>query len=155
MGIQIISYRCHLKNRMGRTISSTIVRDVILDPEGGDFPLKGLSKALIGIKKDEVREIFLRAQDAYGLYDPNLVITRFLDDAELEFPLEMDERVLVVRDGVKTKMRVVEFSSDTVTLDGNHPLAGQDLVFEIHALDARNATSDEILDAPKGQPFLH
>ena len=119
MGVQIISYRCHLKNRLGHTISSTVVRDVLLDPDAQDVPLKALSEGLRDIKKGESRQISIPAREAYGLYDPKLVMTRFLEES------------------------------------GNHPLAGQDLVFEIQALDAREATIDEIRDAPEGQAFLH
>jgi len=155
MSIQIISYRCNLKNRMGHTISSSVVRDVLLDPEGAQAPLKALSAGLRGIKKGEVRKISLHAHEAYGLYDPKLVLTRLLDESELEAPYKIDERVLVIRDGVKIPMRVIHYSSDTVTLDGNHPLAGQDLVFEIQVLESRDATVEEIRDADLGLPLLH
>lgn len=140
---------------MGRCLSTTVVRDVLLDPDASDLPLRALSEGLRGIKKGEIRQISLRAHEAYGLYDPSLVTTRFLDDANISEPLKMDEQVLVMKDGVRTQMRVIEFSSDKVTLDGNHPLAGQDLVFEVHALDTREATVDEVLNAPVGQSFLH
>lgn len=155
MGIQIISYHCHLKNRMGRTISSTIVRDVLLDPDGKDVPLKALSEGLRNIQKGERREISLSAREAYGLYDPKLVVTKFIDEAGIESPIKMDEQIIVVKDGRRTPMRVINFSSETVTLDGNHPLAGQDLIFEIQALETREATTDELLDVPEGQSFLH
>jgi len=155
MGIQIISYRCNLKNRMGHTISSSLVRDVILDPGSHNAPLKALTDKLAGIKKGEVREISLRAHEAYGLYDPKLVMTRFLDDSDVLAPLKMDEQVIVMRDGIKTPMRVIQFSSETITLDGNHPLAGQDLVFEIYVTDARDATAEEIFESHAGRPYLH
>jgi len=155
MGIQIISYSCHLKNRMGRMISSTIVRDAVLDPDNNQMPLKALSEGLRDIKKGESREIFLRANDAYGFYDPKLVITRSIEEGEFKAPLKLDEQIMVITDGRPTKMRVVQFSEDTITLDGNHPLAGQDLVFEIQALDAREATKDEISEALQGQHLVH
>lgn len=155
MGVQIISYRCHLKNRLGRTISSTIVRDVLLDPDAPDAPLKALSEGLRDIKKGETRQISIPAHEAYGLYDPKLVMTRFLDESDIRSPLKLNEQVVVMREGTPTPMRVINFSPETVTLDGNHPLAGQDLVFEIQALETREATIDEIRDAPEGQSFLH
>ncbi|MEK6555825.1 MAG: peptidylprolyl isomerase [Bdellovibrionota bacterium] len=155
MPIQIISYHCNVKNRMGRLISSTIVRDVLLDPDHSNLPRRARSEGLRGIKKGETRSISIPAQDAYGLYDPKLVLTRFIEDSNLNSPLKIDEQVFVMKNGVRTQMRVIEFSSDTVTLDGNHPLAGQDLIFEILTLDARDATNDEILAAPIGQTFLH
>lgn len=155
MGIQIISYHCHLKNRMGRTISSTIVRDVLLDPDNPQIPLKALSEGLRDIKKNEVRQILLRAHEAYGPYDPTLVKTQFLEDIDLRYPPEMDEKIFVIQDGVSVAMKVIQLSSDTVTLDGNHPLAGQDLIFEIQALEVRDATVEEIRAIPKDQSMLH
>jgi FKBP-type peptidyl-prolyl cis-trans isomerase SlyD len=155
MGIQIISYRCNVKNRMGHKISSSIVRDAMLDPESEKLPLQALNDGLIGIKKGEVREISLRAQEAYGLYDPKLVMTRFLDESDVQSPLKMDEQVIVMKDGIKMPMRVIQFSSETVTLDGNHPLAGQDLIFEIHVIDTREATAVEISESRIGLPYLH
>lgn len=155
MGIQIISYSCHLKNRMGRMISSTIVRDALLDPDNTQLPMQALSEGLRNIQKGESREIFLRANDAYGFYDPKLVITRSIEEGEFKAPLKLDEQIMVIKDGKPTQMRVIQFSEDTVTLDGNHPLAGQDLVFEIQALEAREATKDEILEASLGQHLVH
>lgn len=155
MGVQIISYSCLLKNRMGRMISSTIVRDALLDPDNTQLPLKALSEGLRNIKKGEFREIFLRAHDAYGLYDPNLVITRAIDEDEFLAPLKINEKIIVIKDGKSTPMRVVQFSEDTVTLDGNHPLAGQDLVFEIQALEAREATKDELREALQSSHLVH
>lgn len=155
MGIQIISYRCNLKNRMGHIISSSIVKDVLLDPKDHRSPLKGLSKGLEGIKKGEIREVSLRAHEAYGLYDPKLVVTRAIDESEIEQPFHLHEQVLMVKDGRRTTMRVVQCSSNSVTLDGNHPLAGQDLVFEIHAIDLREATEEELCDTVLDQRLLH
>lgn len=43
--------------------------------------------------------------------------------------------------------RILQIHGEMVTLDGNHPLAGQDLIFEIEALEARAATFEEIADA--------
>ena len=41
-------------------------------------------------------------------------------------------------------MHIIEVKDDTVIVDGNHPLAGQDLTFEIEILDVRDATETEI-----------
>jgi FKBP-type peptidyl-prolyl cis-trans isomerase SlyD len=47
-------------------------------------------------------------------------------------------------DDDKNVYRVTEIYGDKVTLDANHPLAGQDLVFEIETTEARPATQDEV-----------
>lgn len=155
MGIQVVSYRCTLTNRMGRVISSTVAQNVLLHPEAEHVPLKALQEAMRDLKKGERRQVFLRAQEAYGFYDPKLVTTRSLEDSEFETPLKIDEEIRVVKDGKTVMMRVIGLTADTVTLDGNHPLAGQDLIFEIQALEARDATEDEIQENDVVRPLIH
>lgn len=154
MGIQVVSYRCTLKNRMGRVISSTVAQNVLIHPEAEHVPLKALSEALRDLKKGEKRQIFLRAQEAYGFYDPTLVMTRRLDGLEFAGSLKVDDVLNYVREGKAIRVRVTSVSPESVTLDGNHPLAGQDLIFEIQALDARDANPEEI-DDPLEDPLLH
>lgn len=155
MAIQVISYRCTLTNRMGRFISSSVAQNVLLHPEAKHVPLKALSEAMRDLKKGEMRQIFLCASEAYGFYDPNLVITRRLDDSEFTTPFKIGENVRVIRDGQSVWMRVIGVSGESVTLDANHPLAGQDLIFEIQALDARDATTNEIDDSVPTVPLVH
>ncbi len=155
MGIQVVSYRCTLTNSLGRVISSTVAQNVLLHPEVEHVPLKALSKAMRDLKRGEKRQIFLRAHDAYGFYDPNLVVTRRLEESEITTPFKIEEQVQVIKDGRSIWMRGVNVSDETVTLDANHPLAGQDLIFEIQALDARDATKDEIDDSIMTLPLIH
>ncbi len=54
---------------------------------------------------------------------------------------------IVGKSGVQRGYRILELHSDLVSLDGNHPLAGQDLIFEIETLEARDATQQEINDS--------
>jgi len=156
MGVQVVSYRCTLKNAMGRVISSTVARDVLLHPDAEHVQLKALSAGMRDLKKGETRNIFLPAQDAYGFYDPKLVTQRRLDSLEMDLPpLKIDDSVPVMKDGRIVFMRVTEVTPETITLDGNHPLAGQDLIFEIQALDARDALPDEVEDADLSTPLVH
>jgi len=53
--------------------------------------------------------------------------------------------------------RVTKIQGDQVTLDGNHPLAGQDLIFDIEATEARDATSEELAESEEDSvhSYLH
>src|ERR1044072_3595249 len=115
MGIQVVSYRCTLTNSMGRIISSTVAQNVLLHPEAEDIPVKALSKAMGNLKQGKIRQIFLRASEAYGFYDPNLVITYPLEESELAKPFQIDEEVQMMKDGKLTWMRVIDVSDETVT----------------------------------------
>jgi FKBP-type peptidyl-prolyl cis-trans isomerase SlyD len=145
MQAQIVSFKCLLKNVTGQLISTSFNRDVLTSPSGEGAPLEGLAQALHDLKKGERRSIHLKAQEAYGFYDPRKVIL---------FPLNRIPDFNNVRRGQtvsilskKGKLRtyqVLQIHGDLVSLDENHPLAGQDLVFEIEAIETRDATIEEI-----------
>lgn len=148
MAVQVISFRCVLKNQLGRLISSTVNLNVLNDAsQGGDF-LKGLVAGLIGVHKGEIRRIALRAEEAYGFYDPRKVIQHSRASLDESAELKTGDSVMVAdRSGRRGKFQITELYDDFVVLDGNHPLAGQDLVFEIEVLDARDATHEELAEA--------
>lgn len=165
MRAQIVSFHCVLRSQVGdQVLSSTFNHDVITQVEGGDaegMMLRGLAEGLQDLKKGEKRQIFLDAKQAYGFYEPRLVKKcprqEISNGAHLQIGAEV---VMHSPEGERKVFRVVEATSRTITLDGNHPLAGMDLVFDIEATEAREATSEEIADsrpdAPSGPAqFLH
>lgn len=159
MKAQVVSFRCVLKNRLGSVISSTFNHDVLthLDGEGGEM-LRGLAEGLQDLKAGERRTISLPADQAYGFYDPSLVIEVPRGDISQKGALKPGQSVSArAGDGKLRSFRVVEIAADAVVLDGNHPLAGQDLVFDIETVEARDATPEEIADsAPTADgPLLH
>lgn len=146
MAIQVVSFHCVLKNKLGRVISSTFNQNVMTDGPRDAETLTALVEALQDLEKGEKRKISLSAEQAYGFYNPKLVITCPLEDLSSGAPVKLGERVIYVKNGIRTSYRVIGVSSDIVTLDANHPLAGQDLVFEIEATEARDATLEELGD---------
>ena len=146
MAIQVVSFHCVLKNKLGRVISSTFNQNVMTDGPRDAETLTALVEALQDLEKGEKRKISLSAEQAYGFYNPKLVITCPLEDLSSGSPVKLGERVIYVKNGIRTSYRVIGVSSDLVTLDANHPLAGQDLVFEIETTEARDATLEELGD---------
>lgn len=124
-------------------ISSTFNRDVLNTALGGESMLEGLAKGLQNLKAGERRSIFLKAEEAYGLYELKKVILyprkKILDEVRVG-------SIVIIRgkSGKVRSYKVIEVLSDFVRLDGNHPLAGQDLIFEIEALSVREATQVEL-----------
>ncbi len=147
MRAQIISFNCILKSKVGRLISSTYNRDVLtISDVIPDGMLSGLNKNLQDLKKGEKRIINVLAVEAYGLYDPRKVI--LFPRKKLPNTIKKGEIINIVsKSGKLRSYQVLELHADLISLDGNHPLAGQDLVFEIEALEVRDATSKEIVDS--------
>ena len=130
MSIQVISFNCVLSNRAGRLISTTFNRDVLTAQQGQKVILQGLTDGLKNLKKGEKRRISLSASEAYGLYDPQKVI--IYPRRKLQPDLQIGSSVvLTFKNQQSSTYRVIELGGEEVTLDGNHPLAGQDLIFEI------------------------
>jgi len=109
---------------------------------GHDDIFAKIEAALDGKQVGDELTVRLSAADAFGLYDENLVEVVALDSfAKPPQVGEMVER----GEGPKAELfRVEEVRAESVLLDGNHPLAGQDLDFQITVLEVRPATQDEV-----------
>ncbi|MBX3022905.1 MAG: FKBP-type peptidyl-prolyl cis-trans isomerase [Bdellovibrionales bacterium] len=147
MKAQVISFHCVLKTKLGRLISKTVNRDVVTMPLPGQAPLlSGLVEGLQNLKGGEKRSISVSADRAYGFYDPAKVITCPREAVEVG-RLVVGDNVRADYEGQPTLFRVTSVNSDEVTLDANHPLAGEDLVFEIEALNVREAGPEDLQPA--------
>ncbi|AZZ38134.1 peptidylprolyl isomerase [Bdellovibrio sp. qaytius] len=156
MNSQIISFNCILKNKAGSLISSTYNRDVLTVADASETMLLGLSQGLKDLKKGEHRKISISANEAYGFYDLQKII--LYPVKKLAKDLRIGQTISIIgKSGNSRTYKVLEFHNDFISLDGNHPLAGQDLVFEIEALEVRDATSDEISASANrvGTTFFH
>lgn len=156
MNSQIISFNCVLKNKAGSLISTTYNRDVLTAVNAGETILLGLAQGLQDLKKGERRKIDIPAGEAYGFYDLKKII--LYPVKKLSNDLRIGQVISIVgKSGSLRTYKVVEFHNDFISLDGNHPLAGQDLVFEIEALEVRAATNAEVNASLNtvGTKFLH
>ena len=118
----------------------------IFDSSEGHDPLEftvgagqvivGFDQAVIGLKPGESRKVVVPPEEGYGEHLPEMV-------AEIERHLIPDHDKLALgsmlevslENGQSLEVQVVELSDDSVVLDGNHPLAGKELHFEIALLE--------------------
>lgn len=118
---------------------------------GHIFPT--VEKGLEGKSIGESFKIELSADKAFGEYDPSLVITEALSELPIEVSVGMELDGYFEEDSEDVIIyTVTEIDGDHATLDGNHPLAGMDLVFEGTVLDIHEATPEEIKEV---QEFHH
>lgn len=112
---------------------------------GAVFPL--IEQALEGQAVGYETTVHLEPEDGFGDYDPDLVRLapreNFPDDLEVGMTFE---GVPGVDDGDEDDglYTVTDFTDEAVVLDGNHPLAGMALRFELKVVDVRAATQEEI-----------
>jgi peptidylprolyl isomerase len=126
----IVHYKGSLKD--GTVFDSSFQREPLQFVIGQGMVIPGFENGIIGMTEGETRTISIPVGEAYGDRNEDLV---FAVDRSRMAP-GMDLRVgmtLQLRppDGSTANARVKELSDDKVTLDLNHPLAGEDLVFEL------------------------
>lgn len=153
MKAQIVSFHCVLKNKLGQVLGSSFNQDVInqLDEatsKHGGQRLRGLVAGIQNVHQGEKRQFSVPAHEAYGPYDPDLLLNVRRSDLSQEESLEIGSEImsLPTRTGEKRAFRVVSVTGDTVVLDGNHPFAGQDLIFDIEVISARDAEREDYED---------
>lgn len=148
MSAQLVVFHCTLKNRLGQTLSQTLNSRVLTAGELPEGQLSLLYKALQGLKCGEKCQVALSADQAFGFYDPALVIVRDLKKLGNASDLKLGELVKYQFNGKLHEFRIIEINAKSVTLDGNHPFAGQDLIFDLELKDIKaiNDSSNTVVD---------
>jgi FKBP-type peptidyl-prolyl cis-trans isomerase SlyD len=111
---------------------------------GASNIIPGLERALEGKAAGESLQVEVAPADGYGEYNQDLVqvVSRELfEDADA---LETGMRFQANSDNGSLVVTVTDISDGGVTVDGNHPLAGQTLKFDVTVADVREATAEEI-----------
>jgi peptidylprolyl isomerase len=98
---------------------------------GAGEVIEGFDDAVRGMSPGETRRITIPAQRAYGVRREELVVSvprgRFPEDFEPEPGMTLG----LEQDGQQVMLRILSVTEAEVVLDGNHPLAGEDLTFDV------------------------
>ncbi|MCU8456825.1 FKBP-type peptidyl-prolyl cis-trans isomerase, partial [Vibrio vulnificus] len=102
----------------------------------GDGSLsENFEQCLLGLTVGENKAIELKAADAFGMPNPDHIHhmdrTKFVGEAQVEVGTIM---AFSGPDGMEIPGIITEIAGDSVTVDFNHPLAGQDVTFEVEIL---------------------
>ena len=112
---------------------------------GYENTLPKIEEELDGKEVGYASTLQVEPDDAFGDYDAELV--KVEDRKLLPEPLEVGMQFEGMADGADDEpmiFTVTEIADDKVVLDGNHPLAGMALRFELSVIDVREATEEEI-----------
>ncbi len=134
-----------LKNDDGEVLDSSKENGELSYLHGHQGIVEGLEEALEGKTEGEKVEATLDPEKAYGLRDERLLFDvgrdRMPDDADLEVGMQF---LAQGQDGSQRPVTVAAIGDDKVTLDGNHPLAGERLHFDVTINGVREASDEEI-----------
>jgi len=129
--------RVHYTGKLsdGRQFDSSAERDPLQFSLGEGKIIPGFEQAVIGMAPGDAATVTVKAQDAYGDRREDLVIVVERSDLPSELDPKIGDRLEMQRAGQAFPVNVTATTDDTVTLDANHPLAGEDLTFDIELIE--------------------
>jgi FKBP-type peptidyl-prolyl cis-trans isomerase SlyD len=139
-----VSIHYTLTNDDGDVLDSSLDDEALVYLHGEGNIISGLEQALHGKVVGDKFNVRLVPEDAYGEFmeDRVQVISRTMfdgvEDLEIGMQFQAD-----VSDGPGV-VTIIKIDGDDVTIDGNHPLAGQALTFDVEVIAVRAATSEEL-----------
>jgi FKBP-type peptidyl-prolyl cis-trans isomerase 2 len=120
----------------GTIFDSSFDREPLEFTIGQEQVIPGFEQAVVGMNPGESKMIEIPAEQAYGPYRQDMVITVGRDQFPSDLEPEVGQRLQVRQaDGQVSIVTVIQVDGDRVLLDANHPLAGQALTFEIELVD--------------------
>ena len=129
--------KVHYKGTLedGTEFDSSLDRDPLQFTIGAGTLIPAFEKAVVGMNPGESKKFKIPAADAYGPHRDDLIMT--VDRGELPSDLDpaVGDELELEQDDESFVVRVTDVSPETVTLDANHPLAGEALTFEIELLE--------------------
>lgn len=100
--------------------------------------IPGFEKGLIDMKLNEKKTITIAKEEAYGEPRPELVQevekNQLPEDIKPEVGMGL---VSKTPDGKEMNLMVAEVKDETIVVDGNHPLAGKDLIFDLEVVEIK------------------
>ena len=133
-----------LTNDAGEVLDSSVGGEPLAYLHGGGTVVAGLPEAREGKTAGDKLQVAVPAEKAYGKHDPALV---------QQVPKRAFQGVGEVKSGMRftaqteagqRQVVVTRIAGDMVTVDGNHPLAGQPLNFAVEVTEVRAATAEEL-----------
>lgn len=141
---RVISIHYTLTNDKGAVIDQSTSDQPLVYLHGAGNIISGLENALTGKSAGDKLQVTVEPTDAYG---------ERIEQMVQKVPRSMFEGIEKIETGMQfhaegnrgpVVVTVTEISGDDITIDGNHPLAGETLTFDVEVAEIRDATADEL-----------
>ena len=120
----------------GQVFDSSKDRDPLEFVLGSGMVIAGFDAAVTGLAPGETITKTIPVDEAYGPYQKEMVADIEKQKIPADFELEVGQRLqMQVPGGESMAVTITEIKDEIVTLDGNHPLAGEDLTFDLQLVE--------------------
>lgn len=128
-----VHYTGRLDN--GQVFDSSQDREPLEFTMGQGQLIPGFEVAVTGLQAGDKKTVTIAAEDAYGQRQDELLFA--VDRAQLPDHIqpEVGQQLQVNQDGQTTVVTISDLTETTITLDANHPLAGENLTFDLEVVE--------------------
>ncbi|HEY8398962.1 MAG TPA: peptidylprolyl isomerase [Flavihumibacter sp.] len=140
--------KVHYHGRLtdGTTFDSSEGRDPLEFQVGSGMVIAGFDNGVLGMLVGDKKTVHIPVDEAYGPKNPDMIIEFPREQVPADMPLEVGMRLnLNNSQGQVVPVVISEIQEAAIILDANHPLAGEDLVFDIELVEIVGAPSRIIM----------
>ena len=132
--------RVHYTGKLvdGQVFDSSLEREPLEFTMGQGQLIPGFEKGLLDMKVSEKKTITIPADEAYG--QPRTELVQEVDKSQLPAEIKPEVGMGLVStspEGQEMNLMVTEVKENSIVVDGNHPLAGKDLVFDLEVIEIK------------------
>ena len=139
----VVAFHYTLTNDAGEVLDSSEGRQPLTYLHGAGNIIPGLEKQLEGREAGEKLNVTVSPEEGYGEVQPQLVQEVPRDAFQGVEAVEPGMQFQAQTQGGPLMVTVTKVEGDTVTVDGNHPLAGRTVEALVEVVDVRLATPEE------------
>ena len=134
-----------IKNDEGTVVDSSEGGEPLAFIQGDGRVVKGIEDALRGKESGDKFSVSVQPEDAYGWPQRSLIRTLGSDMFDFNVDEIKEGMLFQIGSGSEAQVvKVIDVGEDEIIVDGNHPLAGLTLNFDVEVIVAREATLEEI-----------
>jgi len=140
----VVSIHYSLTNDAGEVLDSSSDSDPLTYLQGHGNLISGLERELRGKQAGDKLKVRIAPADAYGEQDATLIQEVPRSAFGANNSLEVGMQFQAESNHGPHTVTITKMVDDTITVDGNHPLAGQHLNFDVQVVEVRTATEEEL-----------
>ncbi len=144
MSRRVIGFHYTLTDKDGNVIDTSDGQEPLFFLEQSQQIIPGLERVIALLNVGDKRKVEVKASDAYGEVNQEMIIQVKRSQFPPGAKLNVGDQFQVNEDEHSPVFTVTAIQDDEITVDGNHPMAGKDLFFDIEITAMRPATQEEI-----------
>jgi len=141
---KVVTIDYTLKNAQGEVLDTSEGQEPLVYLHGAENIVQGLERELESKKVGDTLSTVVSPEDGYGVRNDELIGAVPREMFEADMPIEVGMSFQAETEQGIQVVTVVDVNDKEVTVDGNHPLAGEHLHFDVKVVAIRDASEEEL-----------